>query len=735
MQLLALPLLALSPLGCTIQAPAELDVYSQAHGCYAVRSGFKYLVSSDAEVAFTAASAQDATPFRFQPADLASYLLYDPDGGYVIADGQVMLRQTELESDVTLVDDAYISAAQWTLTPHAKHGDELALVNERTGRWLDKDATTDQDRKAARLVLEATQGCSTYPELSLNATGEIGRTNWDDGEVYGFVDAHSHILTNFGFGGGMYHGAPFHPLGVTHALGDCDIVHGEMGRQDFFGSVYDGQGNGGDLTEVLPQMLAGELAQDNHDHHGYPDFPDWPHSNEYATHQTQYYKWLERSYLAGLRLVVQHATSNSVVCNITVGEGWAPSRYDCEDMTAADRQIQGVYDMERYIDAQSGGPGEGWFRVVKTPEEARSVIEQGHMAVVLGIEVSDLFNCHLTPREGGPVCDEAYVDEQLDSYYEQGVRALFPNHKYDNAFSPGDGSDGFIEVGTLVNSGHYTNQTLDCPQDVPGNFDGGNVSFSGLFDPRDVYDSPAPEDFSELTVDPIKSLLPFVRALTEGGLEGAYCQNGTLTPVGEHLVNGVMQRGMILEVDHLPKWSYVRAIEMLEEQDYPAVGTHGRDWDGKIFALGGTTFGNFGRCHDPANPGAALNGYNERLQRKIDAGGHPSLGFGFDYNGFAGGPRNRFGEDSSCTDQVDPITYPFTSVAGDITFTEAVAGNRTYDFGLEGMAHIGLIPEYIEDVRKDGATDEDLEPLFRSAEGYIQVWEKSLARAEAGAGQ
>ena len=84
---------------------------------------------------------------------------------------------------------------------------------------------------------------------------------------------------------------------------------------------------------------------------------------------------------------------------------------------------------------------------------------------------------------------------------------------------------------------------------------------------------------------------------------------------------------------------------------------------------------------------------------------------------------------------MDPITYPFTSVAGDITFTEAVAGNRTYDFGTEGMAHIGLIPEYIEDVRLDGATEEDLEPLFRSAEGYIQVWEKSIARSEAGAGQ
>lgn len=725
--------LLLLSLACTTEAPDDLDVYSQAHGCYALRSGGSYLVSSDAEVGFSTRSLDQATPLRLQPADLGSYLLFDPEGGFVVSEGEELLRLTELESDVTLVDDDYVSGAIWALGPHAKKGDELAFVNARTGLWLDKKGTVDEDRKAAAFVLEEATGCAEFPELELNATGEITKTTWDDGEVYGFVDTHSHMLTNFGFGGGMYHGAPFHPLGVTHALSDCDVVHGDMGRTDFFGYVYDSQGGGGDdLTEVFPQMIGGELTEDNHDHAGYPEFTDWPHSNEYSTHQTQYYKWLERSYLSGLRLVVQHATTNSVICNITVAEGWAPSRYDCEDMTGVDRQLEAVYDMERYIDAQNGGPGQGWFRIVKTPEEARQAIEGGKLAVILGIETSDLFNCHLTPRDGGPVCDTAYVDAQLDAYYELGVRALFPNHKYDNAFSPGDGSDGFIEVGNFLNSGHYTNQTLDCPEGVPGNFDGGDVSFSGLFEPREEFVSEPPESFESLDVD---SLLPYLSLITSGPLEGDYCQNGTLTPEGEHLLNGMMQRGMIVEVDHLPKWSYVRAIEMLEQNDYPAVGTHGRDWDGKIFEIGGTTFGNFGRCHDRENPGGALDAYNARLQRKIAAGGHPSLGFGFDYNGFAGGPRPRFGEDSSCTDQVDPITYPFTSVAGDITFTEAVAGNRTYDFGLEGMAHIGLIPEYIEDVRLDGATEEDLEPLFRSAEGYIQTWEKAVARSEAGAGQ
>ena len=55
---------------------------------------------------------------------------------------------------------------------------------------------------------------------------------------------------------------------------------------------------------------------------------------------------------------------------------------------------------------------------------------------------------------------------------------------------------------------------------------------------------------------------------------------------------------------------------------------------------------------------------------------------------------------------------------------------RKVDFNTEGMIHIGLLPEVIEDARRDGVTDKTLEPLFRSAEAYIRMWEKAEARAK-----
>jgi hypothetical protein len=51
------------------------------------------------------------------------------------------------------------------------------------------------------------------------------------------------------------------------------------------------------------------------------------------------------------------------------------------------------------------------------------------------------------------------------------------------------------------------------------------------------------------------------------------------------------------------------------------------------------------------------------------------------------------------------------------------------DFNTEGMIHVGLLPELIEDARKDAQSDADLEPLFRGAEAWIRMWERAEERA------
>ena len=67
--------------------------------------------------------------------------------------------------------------------------------------------------------------------------------------------------------------------------------------------------------------------------------------------------------------------------------------YDCDDMPAVDRQLAAAKPMEQYVDAQYGGPGQGWFRIAYSAAEARQIINSGKLAVVLGIEVDELFGC------------------------------------------------------------------------------------------------------------------------------------------------------------------------------------------------------------------------------------------------------------------------------------------------------------------------------------------------------
>ena len=85
-------------------------------------------------------------------------------------------------------------------------------------------------------------------------------------------------------------------------------------------------------------------------------------------------------------------------------------------MIAVDRILESTYAMERYIDALGGGTGKGWFRIVFTPEEAREEINAGNLAVVLGIETSDLFDCFLVPFGEFTKCTQEDVVAKLDDY-------------------------------------------------------------------------------------------------------------------------------------------------------------------------------------------------------------------------------------------------------------------------------------------------------------------------------
>jgi microsomal dipeptidase-like Zn-dependent dipeptidase len=721
-------------------APQGLGVYGYAHACVTVEAydgdhTVRYLQAGASGFAFAATEAKQAAPLRMQPSDLATYLLYDTAGRFVaapLAEGAALTlaAPATLDSELDVLDPKFRSPAEWVLEPSTRDAARYQLRHYATQHYLTLQGLSDKAAQAAVITLHPAEGCAKFPEMSLDADGTVGPKAWPDGHLWGIAEIHSHIFSDAGFGGGgLFHGAPFHRLGVAEALHDCERAHGPEGRRDLMGFFYDGNIDF-DVAALLPVFTTGQFSKPNHNTDGWPTFSHWPNARKRSTHQVMYYRWLQRAWLGGLRLMVQHATGNSVMCELTVATGAQKTLYSCNDMVSVDHAIDRAYEMERYIDAQHGGPGKGWLRVVKSPAEARAVIGQGKLALVLGIEISNLFDCFLTPPAGFPNCDKALVTAKLDHYRQRGVRALFPVHKYDNGFSAGDGSSGVIELGNTVNSGHNSNFVQDCP-DISTAFDSGAVSFGGINKPREVYDSPPPYDFSTLMTDLLGTLAPFLGDLQSGPLPGDWCQKHGLTPLGNYLMLEMMRRGMLIDVAHLPRRGLVEAYQILEQYGYPATKTHGDSNDGRIYKLGGLTGGSIGRCMDPAAPGKMLGSFKALVALAVKNGAYPAEGLSFDLNGFAGAPGPRFGPDGGCgPDQPKPMSYPFVSYDGQVTFTAPKLGQRPVDFNTEGMIHVGLLPELIEEARRDGATDADLAPLFRSAEAYVRMWEKAEALSQ-----
>ena len=119
-------------------------------------------------------------------------------------------------------------------------------------------------------------------------------------------------------------------------------------------------------------------------------------------------------------------------------------------MASAYKQADDMYALQDYIDAQFGGPGKGFLRIVKSPTEARKVINAGKLAMVLGVEVSEVLDCG--QFNDIPHCTPEQIDAELDKLESVGVQSLFPIHKFDNALGGVKFDSG--ATGVLVNTGN-----------------------------------------------------------------------------------------------------------------------------------------------------------------------------------------------------------------------------------------------------------------------------------------
>lgn len=345
------------------------------------------------------------------------------------------------------------------------------------------------------------------------------------GEVWGVADLHAHFFNFLGFGGRVLHGTSFAPAGMPQALASCRRNHGDDGR--------------GHSTAVLPEP--------SHDTRGYPGFEGWPRYDS-LIHQQAYVEWVRRAWQGGVRLVQMDVQNTPVLGKayrlanaLTMRGNLTPVPLD--DAQALPMQVGAA---RLFFE----GPAADFAAIARSPAEARQIIASGKMAVVLGIEVEALGNFKSEAALG--VDPRRAIGELLDTIWASGVRHVLPIHLTSNAFGQPAVFETVLNAMNFVDTGHFyaTGEAFDA---------------GVRFDPRGVPGEP---------VSTLVGLLGHLTGQSPFPKARAIAASAGLTTSGEMLVDEMLRRGFIVDVEHMSQQGVDTTLTLARAAAVPVISSH-----------------------------------------------------------------------------------------------------------------------------------------------------------------
>ncbi|MEN8721237.1 MAG: hypothetical protein ABF296_13340 [Oceanococcaceae bacterium] len=689
----------------------KFDLFNQ---CWVMQADGAYVVRDGDGFAATGADANDAEKFYMRAANLARYLFYTPDEMLLTTDGAAVS---------TVPQSAPEDGSDWTFTEAGS-----ALNAGTLGGMLAVagDGALVLGEAPAALLFEPATGCAEYPEMPLAVIGETFKGNVNE-PVLGFAEVHTHMAMGSemsdGSGnagpsaGGVMYGQAVNRFGVTEALKDCSMLHGPNGITDPEALILD--------------MTPGQT----HDTQGWPTFVDWPF-NDSMLHQQMYWRWVERAWMSGLRLMTIHGTNIEALCQVAqlLGptRGQNPADIQCGDMPVGVAQVQYLYDIQDYIDAQFGGPGKGFYRIVGSPSEARQVIADGKLAVIPGLEFSNIFGCNVIFLPDGseiPQCDRAQIDAEIDRIWDLGVRQVFPYHDVDSALGGAGLFMNFLEFFNFVGTGRFW-ETYACEDGGDGDSYFYNAGLTSLAEPLMLGNDPLTD-----------LLLGITGGLTPTLQSGRRCNQRDVTDLGIYAIDKMMKKGFVIDIDHAELRSKQIMLDYTgtTEPPYPMVSGHGAQ-GGLTNAQAQQLIRQGGIIYPINQNGKGHVDFIAKLDEQWTLSGTErplSAGYGADANGLRTlpGPRGM-----ARIMETGPVNYPFQMFQGEgwgpqfngvapITVDLLAipgADGRIWDVNESGMFHYGMIADIVEEIRLEGGQDA-LDTLYNSAETYLQMWEQTLA--------
>ena len=349
-----------------------------------------------------------------------------------------------------------------------------------------------------------------------------------------------------------------------------------------------------------------------------------------------------------------------------------------------------------------------WMEIALSPGHLRQIVEADKLAVVIGVELDDIGNFvadRLTPTV-------KQYRSVLQDLHDHGVRYLFPVHVTDSLVA-----GAAIYESDFARANKFQNRkwwSISCTSgEGITNRIGGGWDLFQLFKLGDAGgDIPVPD-------------------CAEG--MGHKNARGITIPFGRSAISEMMKMGFLIDIDHMSQRA-VRDMLALANADaafpYPLVSGHnvlrGGPQDG-LHAENSRTIAEYeaiARSGGMAGLGFARSSavaFLEEIGRISHSVRALPLALGSDTNGLVELPVSPECRGKSCVD------YSL--------FPPASSGNKSWDYNEEGVAHFGLIPDFLKHVEGLPGGRSAIAKLYSGAEAFAQTWERvdiaaALARCE-----
>lgn len=370
---------------------------------------------------------------------------------------------------------------------------------------------------------------------------------------------------------------------------------------------------------------------------------------------------MQEAHKSGLSLLVVSAVNFKPLCMAMPEEN---RKYSCNDMEAVDRQIDALH---RFVAEHD------WAQIALSPEHARSIINSGKLAIILSIEVSDLF-------EG--------MDwrKALDHYYARGVRTLQLVHQLDNRFAGAALHNDIFKLFQFLRNlknldlKRFAFDTDSQGRNKKGLTPEGKELIKAMMEKKMMIDL---AHLSQQGIQDVKSMmkdLPYKYPL--------YISHGHFKEIMEGKFESYEKSS--------PTW----VLDLLKEH-------HG------IFGLrtGAEATKSFGKV--PNDCDGSTKSFAQAYEYGMSKG--VAMAFGSDLNGFIQQLRPRFGnKDETCGASGDKRRREMQQ--------KVQSGQLGKSFDQSGFGHMGQIGDIVSELKNFGV---DTSVIENSSEIYIRMWEKA----------